>query len=494
MFLFALLRHVMVPPVVQARPIVYRCLSRMRNSSRRGLETGRGLVFRFAAASLVAFVPIGAALTLMISRQVVGQAQGDARRHADFVANSILRTEINGNDLTFLVPMQGARFSEFQQFVQARILQAPVVLVRIWRSDGVVVFSSVHEQIGSQHQPLVPGVRQAFHDSATVSSVGARDSEDAAIEELPSKLVKTYVPVFLGQDQHSGIPLAVVEVYTDYGIVQGQVDRVFRILVATLAAGLLALYLFLLPIARRVSRKLENQAVRLQEHLRAEQSLQAERRGLLERTLRAAEDERTRIAAELHDGPVQRVAQLAYGMERVRLRLDRGDLSGAQEVLERIQTAAFEEVQELRGMMSQLRPPVLDQRGLEEALRDRAAAVERDHQVECEVHAELDDRLASDLETVLYRVSQEALTNVVKHAGAKHVALSLHRENGSVALEIKDDGVGFDPGHTAGDGGSHFGLLAMRERVEISGGSWELESRPGRGTRIRAVLPLEVKA
>jgi signal transduction histidine kinase len=422
----------------------------------------------------------------------VAQAQEDARTHAEFVTNSILRTQITGNDLTFLVPMTGTRYTEFQSFVRSRILDYPVVLVRIWRSDGTVVYSNEKGQVGKQYQPLVPEVREAFHDYRTLSTVGAPDRpEDSRVKSLPGKLVKTYVPVFIDPTSHEGIPVAAVEIYTDYAVVQGQVDRLVRILLATLFAGLLVLYLVQLPIARRVSAKLQTQARRLEGMLRTEHESQAERRRLLERTLRVAEDERTRIAAELHDGPVQRVAQLGYGLERVRLRLAKGDLQGAGELLDRVQTETFDEVKELRGMMSQLRPPVLDQQGLEEALRDRAAAVEKDHSVHCEVDASLDRRLESDLETVLYRVSQEALTNVVKHAGAKRVRLSLHRENGSVALEIRDDGIGFDPARATGNA-SHFGLLAMRERVEISGGTWEVHSRPGQGTRIRAVLPLEV--
>jgi signal transduction histidine kinase len=470
----------------------YRFSGKTMHAARNAAGSDRRLLARFALASLAAFVPIGVVLSLVISHQLVGQAQQDARTHAEFVTNSILRTQITGNDLTFLVPMTGSRYAEFQQFVQNRILDYPVVLVRIWRSDGTVVYSNVKNQVGRQYTPLVPGVRQAFHDYHTLSSVGAPDSpEDRGVQSLPGKVVRTYVPVFIDPTIHEGIPVAAVEIYTDYAVVQGQVDRLVRILLATLFAGLLVLYLVQLPIARRVSATLHTQARRLEALLRAEKGSQAERRRLLERTLSVAEEERIRIAAELHDGPVQRVAQLGYGLERVRLRLAKGDIDGAGELLERVQAETFDEVSELRGMMSQLRPPVLDQQGLEEALRDRAAAVEKEHQVHCEVDASLDRRLESELETVLYRVSQEALTNVVKHAGAKRVRLSLHRENGSVALEIRDDGVGFDPARASGDA-AHFGLLAMRERVEISGGTWELHSRPGQGTRIRAVLPLEV--
>ena len=102
----------------------------------------------------------------------------------------------------------------------------------------------------------------------------------------------------------------------------------------------------------------------------------------------------------------------------------------------------------------------------------------------------LDGRLTPTLETVLYRVSQEALQNVVKHAKAKHARVILGRNNGSVVLEIQDDGIGFQPSRHH-SGGDHFGMLAMRERVEMIGGTWEIDSMPGQGTRVRVVLPWE---
>src|SRR5207344_2807591 len=98
-------------------------------------------------------------------------------------------------------------------------------------------------------------------------------------------------------------------------------------------------------------------------------------------------------------------------------------------------------------------------------------------------------RLEPDLETVLYRVSQEALTNIVKHARARHVWVSLGENGNGVALEIRDDGVGFRPEEAptlVQDG--HLGMIAMRERVETIGGSWELQSAPGEGTVVRAVF------
>jgi signal transduction histidine kinase len=107
------------------------------------------------------------------------------------------------------------------------------------------------------------------------------------------------------------------------------------------------------------------------------------------------------------------------------------------------------------------------------------------------VEASLLKRLAPAQEIVLYRVAQEAVANVLKHAQADHAWLTLQERGGRVLLEIRDDGVGFDPFRVLDGLNGHFGILGMRERVEMAGGSWELDSVAGGGTVIRATLPRE---
>jgi signal transduction histidine kinase len=128
---------------------------------------------------------------------------------------------------------------------------------------------------------------------------------------------------------------------------------------------------------------------------------------------------------------------------------------------------------------------VLDEQGLEVALHNQVRAFEATSGVACAISTGLHSRLAPDLETVLYRVTQETLNNVGKHAGASRVTVSLEAENGSVHLRINDDGVGFDPAVAVkllSEG--HFGLAGMRERVEMVGGNLTIESAPGKGTSV----------
>jgi PAS domain S-box-containing protein len=218
--------------------------------------------------------------------------------------------------------------------------------------------------------------------------------------------------------------------------------------------------------------------------------LQIERGQLLDRTVQATEQERKRIAAELHDGPVQRLTALDLKLMWIGGEVGRGDVD-AIALLGDVQTLLREQIQQLRMMMTQLRPPILDERGLEAALRDHLISREDRVKLEVSVEANLLKRLAPAQEIILYRVAQEAVANVLKHAGAEHAWLTLQERKGRVLLEVRDDGVGFDPRVVGEFRNGHFGILGMRERVEMAGGQWEIDSVAGGGTRVRASLPRE---
>jgi PAS domain S-box-containing protein len=219
-------------------------------------------------------------------------------------------------------------------------------------------------------------------------------------------------------------------------------------------------------------------------------ALESERAQLLDRTVQATEQERQRLALELHDGPLQHLAALALKLERVSLAMSRPGSADPEAMVEQIKGRLQGEVEGLRGIMRELRPPALDERGLEAALLDHLNAVQTQSGLECTVESTVGRRLGPVHETILYRVAQEALTNIARHAGARHAWVELRSTNDGVELEVRDDGVGFDHSHVAElarEG--HFGLIGMRERVEMAGGTWELARAPEGGTLIRALLP-----
>ena len=260
--------------------------------------------------------------------------------------------------------------------------------------------------------------------------------------------------------------------------------------VPVVAAG--SIVMFLLIVART-------------QGLTREVTVQDERRRLLGRVLQAAEDERTRIAHDLHDGPVQQLAVLNYDIYRARKRITdllgrvaaeglMRELQGADEVLEGVEKGLGEETRVLRHLRSALRPPVLDNRGFAEALTEHTQRFEQETGIVVEIDLGLAARLPPELETVLYRIMQESLTNVAKHAQAGRVSVSVGQlDTSTVRLRVRDDGVGFDASNAAQllrEG--HFGLAGMRERASLVGGSLEVGSMPGHGTTIEVRLPAEL--
>jgi signal transduction histidine kinase len=208
-----------------------------------------------------------------------------------------------------------------------------------------------------------------------------------------------------------------------------------------------------------------------------------DRTRLLKRTNVAIEVERNRIARDLHDGPVQGISAAAISLEAVRLMVEQGDFPRAARTLHTLSRELSQEAVGLRQIMSDLRPPVLEQRGLIPAVRDLCTRLQGEM------------RVPVDVETLAYRVVQEALSNVGKHAGASHVWVRIQADAGTLRVEIQDDGSGFDTERIRvflHEG--KVGLASMRERAELAGGIFTIRSSPGAGTMVLATLPFEVLA
>jgi signal transduction histidine kinase len=215
--------------------------------------------------------------------------------------------------------------------------------------------------------------------------------------------------------------------------------------------------------------------------------LQHQRQELLKRTVQSAEHDRRWLAAELHDGPIQRLSALPLSLEHAKQTL--GEDSAIGGTLDRTQKALAQEIRGLRGLMGDLRPPALDESGLAAALLDHASSVCRDNAIVLETDVDPAQDLPPEIETVLFRVAQEALTNVVRHAHATRVRITLTARDSHLRLVIADNGKGFDAMFASSSSRDHFGLVSMRERMEMSGGTWELRTGPGSGTVIDVSIP-----
>ncbi len=208
---------------------------------------------------------------------------------------------------------------------------------------------------------------------------------------------------------------------------------------------------------------------------------------LSQRLIKAQEEERLNLSRELHDESGQLLAALSVRLGL--LEREAGTLVKVQPHLAELKRITEEIQHELHELAVNLRPASLDHLGLVTALQQYAAEFSRQYEmrVEFEATGMKNRRLAAEVETAIFRTVQESLTNVALHARASRVDVLVSRHGGSVVAIIEDDGVGFSP--TIPDSEEHLGLFGMRERIEMLGGKFSVESAPGKGTTVRAEVP-----
>ena len=212
---------------------------------------------------------------------------------------------------------------------------------------------------------------------------------------------------------------------------------------------------------------------------------------LLHRVVSAQEAERQRIARELHDGTGQTLTALGLGLAAAADRLD-GDPEGVRRQLADMKTMNAQVLQEVHNVIADLRPSILDNLGLLPALRGHIRTFEQRTGIQAQLLTQgKSARLKPDIETTVFRIVQEALTNVVRHAGAGSVLVQVVFGESDVRLSVDDDGRGFDVSAAlaAADGRAAWGLLGIQERASLVGGTAEIDSRPGQGTTVRVAIP-----
>jgi signal transduction histidine kinase/ligand-binding sensor domain-containing protein len=206
-----------------------------------------------------------------------------------------------------------------------------------------------------------------------------------------------------------------------------------------------------------------------------------------ERTAAAVAAERNRLARELHDSATQSLyAVTLYADAAMRL-LASGQVEPAAENLLKLRGTTREALGEMRMLIFELRPPILAEQGLAAALQTRLDAVEGRAGLQTEFHAEGEGPLPTAVEEGLYRIAVEALNNALRHAQARHIAVSLRIAPDATSLEVADDGIGFDPAATQKHSG--LGLPGMAERAQQLEGMLTVQSKPGTGTKVTAVVP-----
>ena len=201
----------------------------------------------------------------------------------------------------------------------------------------------------------------------------------------------------------------------------------------------------------------------------------------------AANQERAHLARELHDSVTQALFSMGLTIRSLELLMVENP-DAARDKIAELRELQKDALAEMRTLIFELRPASLETDGLAQALRHHATAVQGRTGLAIDFDAELVDRLPLTVEEALYRIGQEALHNVVKHANASHAAIRIRRDGRTLQLEVEDDGAGFDPDAVPR---GHLGLIGMRQRADLVGAEMNVRSKPGTGTRITATVPLE---
>lgn len=213
---------------------------------------------------------------------------------------------------------------------------------------------------------------------------------------------------------------------------------------------------------------------------------------LMRKTIQVQEEERRRVATEIHDGVTQQLVSIWFRVHACQRLLERAAVEEALREVRATKDLIDHTLVDARSAIYDLRPATLDDLGLVAALHELASRFREDAGIDVTIRAPNELRVSPHLETALYRITQEALTNIRKHARAREVVVALRTTSGSVELEVRDNGAGFDlDAFSRSRTRTSFGLAGMRERIELVGGQLAIRSAPGEGTTLRAAAPIE---
>jgi two-component system NarL family sensor kinase len=427
------------------------------------------LFARFALTGLAAVIIIGAITFVVVRQSATAGAIRQAKELTQLAGRGIVEPLITSGVLRG-VPADRARID---RTIRQRILQGtPIVRVKIWDSHGRIIYSDVPRLIGS--------VFPLGSDELAVlrrGGVEAEASDLARPENRYDRPFKRLVEVYVGIRGPKGSRL----LYEDYersSTISASSRRQWMGLLPALAGALLVLYLVQVPLAYSLARRLRGR--------------QLEREQLLRRAIEASDLERRRIAADLHDSAVQRLAGVSLSLA-ASAGGDRGNADD-EKMRTTIADAASETretIRELRTLLVDIYPPTLQRSGLVAAFDDLVAPLTASGvAVSLRMPGSLE--LPDNIEALFYRVAQEAIRNTKKHGAASEIEICVESQSEQALLTVVDNGQGFSPdaAHAATRPESHFGLRLMRDLVDHAGGRLVVNSSPGEGTSVRVTVPL----
>ena len=409
------------------------------------------------AFAIPGFLLLGllAAISFWVARDV---AQEESVRDAVVAAQQAEQWVVAPEVTEALGQGDPASIAALDEVVRNRLLADPLVTVRLWDADGTIVYSDKPQLIGERFD-LGPEELEVLADGGVEAEVSDLSKPENRFERTHGELIEVYLPV-TGADGSTYL----MEVYTKQAFLEAQTQALVMALAPAVLGALAVLALILLLLAWRMARRLDRD--------------RQQREDLLLYAVNSSEAERRRIAADLHDGVVQDLAGVSFGLSAM--------ASGAEDVsVQRQLTTAADRTRKavgsLRTLLVDIYPPNLRDAGLGAALQDLGNGLDADVEVEVDPLPPLDDTC----QQALYRVARESTQNVAKHSGATTVTIRLKRHDDCVVLEVIDNGQGFDAGRSES---GHVGLALMQDLATQLGGDLRVESTRGQGTAVRFEL------
>jgi two-component system, NarL family, sensor kinase len=395
------------------------------------------------------------------------ESVNDAAQTTDLLASAVVQPALDDA----LLSGSPASFARLDDAVRTRVLGDVVVRVKIWTPQGRIVYSDESRLVGSTFA-LGEEERTVLASPTTVAEVSDLSRPENRYERGSGKLLEVYRPVWTP----SGQPL-LFETYLPYDTVTARTGQLWRGFAGITLTCLLLLMVLLLPILWRLLDRVN--------------AAQHQRVALLEHAVDASGDERRRIAATLHDGVVQELAAASFAVSGA---AERAATVGQRDLAAMLHNAALTvrtTIGGLRSLLVDIYPPNLRSAGLAVALADLASTVRsRDIEVVLELPDDSRTGLDEEGDQLVYRVAQESLRNVTRHAAANRVDIALVVTDEGVTFCVRDDGVGFDVEAALRrplDG--HLGLQVMIDLTTRAGATLEVSSGPAAGTCWRLTVP-----
>jgi len=397
------------------------------------------------------------------------EAENESLRDAGELASAVGRGVIQSQLTAAVVRGDPAALGRLDKAVRGRVLSGLIVRVKIWTPQGRILYSDNRRLTGRVYPPDAD-LQEAFESGRVQVELSDLKGPENVFERPLGRLVEVYLPLRGPNGER-----LVAETYQRADRIGAARHRILQAFTPVLLVALLALALAQAPLGWWLTR--------------SQRAQWREREELAQAAHDATDEERRRIAHDLHDGVVQDLAGSAYELRGTADRLATTDEADVYRVLRRGADVSRESMAVLRTLLVDLTSP--DNPGAIAASLETLVRPLRTSGLDVTVVADVEVEPEGSTNELLYRAAREALRNVARHAGATRVTVELHASRSEARLVIVDDGRGMDTAELAERRAvGHMGLVLLTERVHAVGGQLSISSQPGKGTRVTLSLPI----